>query len=489
MLLSDILKDIDHTCADFRDGEIEDIVYDSRKAKPGTLFVALRGAFSDGHDFAESAYFNGARYFLAEHALSLPENAVTVIAADTRAALSVISAAFFGHPEKQLQVIGVTGTKGKTTVTHMLRHCLDAVGIPSGVIGTVGAYYGDKYVPTVNTTPESYETLKLMRQMADAGIKAVCMEVSSLGLKHHRVDSIRFQEAVFTNLSPDHIGGAEHESFAEYVYWKTQLFAQCDRAVLCADQPYSEEIKKKLTVPCTDFAVHAPAYVRAENISQLRGSNFFGVGFTCFAGAEQTQVRVSMPGLFSVENALACIAVCMDMGVKPEQVAAALATVRVKGRNDCIPVEADYDVVIDYAHNGQSFRSVIETFAAYDHARIITVFGSVGDRAQLRRREMGLVSGSLADLSILTTDDPGFEEPESICADIAAAVKEAGGRYEIIPDRAEAVSHALTIAQKDDIVLLLGKGHETAQKICGKKVPYSDYETVDAFFRDRERRT
>ena len=482
MLLTELLRDLPHTCSDLRDGEIGDIVYDSRKAKPGVLFVALRGAFSDGHDYAESAYFNGARYFLAERPLSLPDDAVTVLTADTRAGLAVISATFFGHPERELTVIGVTGTKGKTTVTHMLRHCLDSCGIKSGVIGTVGAYYGDVFAPTVNTTPESYETMKLMRQMADAGCKAVCMEVSSLGIKHHRVDGIRFREAVFTNLSPDHIGGAEHQSFEEYAGWKLRLFSQCDRAALCADQPFSEKIIETLTVPYTTFSVYGDADVRAGEIRPLRENNFFGASFACTAGDRTLEVRVSMPGTFSVENALACIAVCLDLGVPAEKVAAALETVAVRGRNDCVPVPADYDVIVDYAHNGQSFASVIGTFAAYEHARIITVFGSVGDRAELRRREMGLVSGRLADLSVITTDDPGFEDPEKIAADIAAAVAEAGGKYLIVTDREAAVHRALAEAKKGDIVLLLGKGHETAQKVCGKKVPYSDYASVASYF-------
>ena len=482
MLLSEILQDLPYTCPDFRDAEIDDIVYDSRKARPGTLFVALKGAFSDGHDFAESAYFNGARFFLAERPLGLPADAEVVLAEDTRAALAVISGTFFRHPEREMKVVGVTGTKGKTTVTHMLRHCLDACGVKSGVIGTVGAYYGDTYLPTVNTTPESYETMRIMREMADAGCRAVCMEVSSLGLKHHRVDGITFDEAVFTNLSPDHIGGAEHKSFEEYVYWKSRLFTRCRHAVLCADSPYSEEIKKLLTAPYTDFSVYADAFVRAEQIEKLRENNFFGVGFTCAVGDVRTYVRVSMPGIFSVENALACMAVCVSLGLPAEAVARALAGVRVRGRNDCVPVPADYDVIIDYAHNGTSFASVIETFAAYDHARIITVFGSVGDRAELRRREMGLISGRAADLSVITTDDPGFEPPEKIAADIAAAVAEAGGVSETVLDRTAAVHRALSLAKKGDIVLILGKGHETAQKVKGKKEPYSDYEAVASYF-------
>ena len=482
MLLSKIVAHIDYTCENYRDAEIGDIVYDSRKAAANTLFVCLRGALADGHDFAEAAYQNGARVFLAEQPLALPDDALVLQTENTRAALATISADFFGHPERELKVVGATGTKGKTTITHMLRHCLDAAGIKSGVIGTVGAYYGDVYVPTVNTTPESYETMKLLRQMKDAGCEAVCMEVSSLGLKHHRVDGIRFYDALFTNLSPDHIGGAEHESFEEYVYWKTQLFHRCDHAVLCADDAYTETLKSVLEVPYVTYAALEPADVRAEKIEKYHENNLFGERFTCVAGEETAVVTTAQPGLFSVQNALACIAVCLHFGVPLKTAAEAMKTATVRGRNECVPVPADYNVIIDYAHNGQSFHSVIDTFADYPHNKIITVFGSVGDRAQLRRAEMGTVSGAKADLSIITTDDPGFEDPANIAADIAAAVEKAGGQYEIVLDRTAAVHRALSLAGPGDIVLLLGKGHETAQKVMGKKEHYSDYEAVASYF-------
>ena len=488
MLLSKLLSGVSCTCPDFADVDVADIVYDSRKAAPGTLFVALCGAFSDGHDYAEGAYLRGARAFLVQKDVALPSDAVVVKTDDTRAVLAVISGTFFGHPDRELAVIGVTGTKGKTTVTHMMRSCLDGCGIKSGVIGTVGAYYGDTFIPTVNTTPESYETQKILREMADAGCKVACMEVSSLGLKSHRVDGIRFHTAVFTNLSPDHIGGAEHDSFEEYAYWKKQLFHGCGRALLNADDPFSQEIVKELNCPYETFSMGEEADFSADDVVRLRGDNFFGVGFTCHTKDGSFAVKSAMPGLFSVYNALAAFGVCVNLGAGPEQAAAALATAKVRGRNECVEVPADYDVIIDYAHNGQSFHSVIDTFAEYDHNRIITVFGSVGDRAQLRRREMGEVSGRKADLSVITTDDPGFEDPQAIAEEIAAAVEKAGGQYKIIVDREQAVAYALSEAKKGDIVLILGKGHETYQKVCGEKVYYSDHEAVAKFFEKKVKR-
>lgn len=482
MLLSELLKGVEYRSDNFADCEITDIVYDSRKAENGTVFVALPGAFTDGHDYAESAYLKGARVFLVQRALALEGDAVQITVDDTRAVLAVISGNFFSHPDREIDVIGVTGTKGKTTVTHMLRTCLDNCGIKSGVIGTVGAYYGDKYIPTVNTTPESYEINKLLREMADNGCRAACIEVSSLGLKGHRVDGIRFRTAVFTNLSPDHIGGAEHDSFEEYVYWKKQLFKYCDKALINADDPFSEELISELDCPYTTFSLEGKGDINADGIARLRDDNFFGVSFDCEIKGKKYGMKTAMPGFFSVYNAIAAAAICLDYGIAPEKTGEALAFAKVKGRNECIHVPAKYDVIIDYAHNGQSFNSVIDTLSEYEHNRIIAVFGSVGDRAQLRREEMGTVSGSKCDLSVITTDDPGFEDPAAIAEEIAGFVKKAGGKYEIIPDREKAVAFALSSAGEGDIVLILGKGHEIYQKVRGEKIPYSDHEAVRKYF-------
>lgn len=482
MLLSYIIQNIDYKCDDFVDVQIEDIVYDSRKAKKNTIFVALCGAFSDGHDYIEEAYENGARIFLCQREVSLPDDATVIITEDTRAALSVISGNFFRHPDREIKLIGVTGTKGKTTITHMLRTVLDKCGIKSGVIGTTGAYFGDEYIPTVNTTPESYETLKIMRKMVDGGCKAVCMEVSSIGLKHHRVDSLHFDTAVFTNLSPDHIGGHEHDSLEEYAFWKKQLFHLCDFAVINRDDVFSAEIEKEISCPYVSFSLGTDSDYFADNIKSVRDSEFFGVSFDCIHNGDRTPIKVSMPGYFSVYNALSAYAVCLHLGVDKEKAAQAIVSARVKGRNELINVPADFSVFIDYAHNGVSMKSIIESVKAYEHNRIITVFGSVGDRAQLRREEMGLVSGALADLSIITTDDPNYEDPRKIAGEIASYVEKSGGRYEIIPDREKAVFRALEIAEKGDIILILGKGQETAQKVKGELVHYSDHETVRKYF-------
>ena len=482
MLLSEILYNIKYACDDFADTEIKDIVYDSRKAERGTAFVALCGAFSDGHDYAQKAYDNGARVFLCQREVSLPDDAMVIITENTRAALSVMSGNFFRHPDRELKLIGVTGTKGKTTITHMLRTVLDKCGVKSGVIGTTGAYYGDEYIPTVNTTPESYETLKILRKMADAGCKAACMEVSSLGLKHHRVDDLHFDTAVFTNLSPDHVGGHEHDSFEEYSYWKKQLFKICDFAVFNQDDAFSKEIESEISCPFVSFSLSEKADYTAQNIENVRNGEFFGVSFDCVHNGAEKKIMVSMPGYFSVYNALAAYAVCRRLGVDEDRAAQAIVCARVRGRNELITVPADYAVFIDYAHNGVSMKSIIEAVSGFEHNRIITVFGSVGDRAQLRRHEMGVVSGQLSSYSIITTDDPNYEEPQKIADEIASYIEEQGGAYEIILDREEAVFKALSMAESGDIILILGKGQETAQKVRGELIAYSDHETVNKYF-------
>lgn len=486
MLLSKILENLDYNCSDFKDCEIEDIVYSSGKAHENTVFVAMPGAYADGHDYAESAYLKGTRVFILEKKLPLPSDALCLYVKDSRAALAVISGNFFSHPDRELDVIGVTGTKGKTTVTHMISTCLNFCGIKSGVIGTVGAYYEDKYIPTLNTTPESYETDKLLRLMADAGCKAVCMEVSSLGLKSHRVDGIHFSTAVFTNLSPDHIGGAEHASFEEYAYWKKQLFKKCDKVLLNNDDVFSEEIRKEINVPVKSFAVDGDADITADNIKAIREAGFFGVQFGCSTEKGHFPVKVAMPGIFSVYNALAAIGVCLFYGTETDKIAAAIEQARVRGRNELIKVPADYDVIIDYAHNGQSFSSIFDTVKEYPHNHIITVFGSVGGRAQLRRQEMGIISGKNSDLSVITADDPNFEDPQDIAEEIARYVKKAGGEYKIITDRKKAVAYALSVAKPHDIVLILGKGHETYQRVKGEKIHYSDHESVAEYFEENK---
>lgn len=464
------------------DCEITDIVYDSRKATANTLFTALCGAYADGHNYVKSAYDNGCRVFAVEHKVDLPDDAQQLIFEDTRAALALLSCNFFNHPANDLAVVGITGTKGKTTVTNMLRSVFDGCGIKSGVIGTIGAFWGEKQEKTVNTTPESYEIQRLLRKMADDGCKAVFIEISSLGLKQHRSDGILFDTAVFTNLSPDHIGGTEHESFEEYAYWKKQLFKQCRRAVLNADDEFCAQFKNELTCPVVTFSMeNNNADFNADDIEFIR-TDKLRMAFTLTHNGISDRCTVGMPGIFSVYNALTAAAVASGLGIDKQTVYTALENAFVKGRMEPVAVDGDFDILIDYAHNGLSFKSVIETVKAYNPNRMIALYGCVGGRAQVRRKEMASISGALCDLSVISTDDPQYEDPAEIAKEVASYVEEVGGKYIVIVDRAEAIRYTIANAQSGDIILLLGKGHEEYMKVNGETVPFSERAVIEEYF-------
>ncbi|MCM1544163.1 MAG: UDP-N-acetylmuramoyl-L-alanyl-D-glutamate--2,6-diaminopimelate ligase [Ruminococcus sp.] len=454
--------------------EIADIAYDSRKAKENVMFVCLSGARADGHNFAKSAYGNGCRVFLCEREVDLPEDAQVILCSDTRAMLAVASCNLFGHPSKELAVIGITGTKGKTTVAHIVQSVLNTAGIKCGIIGTVGAGYDDVKLPTVNTTPESYELQKMFRLMVDAGCKAVAIEVSSLGLKFHRVDSTEFALGVFTNLYPDHIGTNEHETFEEYAYWKKQLFPMCKKAIVNIDDAFSEEVINTCKCPVVTYGHSEKADYRLDDTQKVKLGHVLGVNFKFTHCGTQREYMISMPGDINAHNSLVAVAVADSLNVDSEKIKSGLSRVFVKGRGELVETGRDYTILIDYAHNGVSLTSILDTVRAYEHNRIIALYGSVGGRTEIRRRELGLVSGAMCDLTIITSDDPDFEDPENIIKDIAEAVEEAGGKYIGIADRAEAIHYAISIAQKGDILVFAGKGHEEFMKIKGEKVPFSE---------------
>lgn len=486
MKLKEILNGVDVRETYDGETEITDIAYDSRKAREHTVFVCLTGARTDGHIFARNAYDTGCRVFLCEKEIDVPADALVLSCADTRAALAVCSGNFFRHPDRDLELIGITGTKGKTTTAHIVKAVLESAGIKTGIIGTVGAAFGDVQLATVNTTPESYELQKLLRMMCDAGCKAAVIEVSSLGLKFHRVDGMRFAVAVFTNLYPDHIGTNEHASMEEYANWKKQLFRQCELAIIHTDDPFGAEIASECECPVLSYGYDNAAQYRLLDVRQIRRDRLLGVEFTAaFKGNEET-FFVSLPGAVNALNALAAIAVADHDRVTPEQMKKGLRSVFVKGRGEVVPTGTDYSIIIDYAHNGVSLQSMLETLSAYDHNRIIALYGSVGSRTEIRRRELGLVSGAMCDLSILTSDDPDFEDPEIIIKEIAASVEEAGGKHVDIPDRAEAIRYALSIAEPGDILLFAGKGHEEFMKVRGEKLPFSEKKVIFEYLKETE---
>lgn len=475
MILSEVLNGIEYSCADFSDTDITDIAYDSRKAGAGIAFVCLEGAFADGHKYAKSAYDKGSRVFVCSKQIDLPGDALVIMTDNTRSALAKMSCNFFRHPSRDIAVIGITGTKGKTTVAHIVKFALEEAGIMCGIIGTVGAFYGDTVLPTVNTTPESYELQKMLRLMADGGCKAAAIEVSSLGLKAHRVEGTEFAYGVFTNLYPDHIGTNEHDSFEEYAFWKAQLFPMCKKVVVNSDDPFSAEMTKNFRGVIYTYGSDEKADLRMLSMKKEKLGIRLGMSFDAIIMGDRLSCCVSLPGDVNAYNALVAIAIAWDMGLDEEKYLAGLGKVFVKGRGEIVETGEDFTVIIDYAHNGISLKSIIETAKSYEHNRIISLFGSVGGRTECRREELGTVSGEMSDLSIITSDDPNYEDPRKICEEIASYCK---GEYVIIPDRAEAIHYAMKVAQAGDIIILAGKGHENYMKINGENLPFDERKEV-----------
>lgn len=477
---------------DGADAEISDIVYDSRKAVAGTLFVAMVGAENDAHKYARKAYEQGCRNFVIQTdrqdiaGLPLDGTANIYAAVNTRAALAVLSDNFFHHPSGDLKVVGITGTKGKTSTTYIIESVLESAGVKTGLIGTAGAEWGGKKVATVNTTPESYELQKLFRQMADDGVEVCAVEVSSLGVKWHRVDCTEFFCGVFTNISPDHIGGHEHKTFEEYYGCKKAFFDLCGQAAACIDAPESPDMLEHVTGRKIFYGHGEKAEYRAVNEVPTRYEGFMGIRFDLLHNGEKIcTMDLSTPGDFSVENALAAISVCDFLGISAEKLQEGMKHVHIPGRAQVVYMSDKFGILIDYAHNGLSLKSIIETVRAYHPKRVITLFGSVGDRAQLRREELGTTSGKMADYTIITTDDPGFEDPSQICKEIAGFVAKQGGAYKIIVNRDEAVACAVSMLQDGDILLCCGKGHEKFMKVKGRKEPFDEEADIKAALRNR----
>ena len=482
MKLTELIRDLQYSCSrPIPDAEITYVCHDSRKAGPDALFVCICGYVSDGHNYAMSAYSNGARVFVAQKQLSLPADALVLYVPDSRVSLAELAATLYNHPADKLCVIGITGTKGKTTTALMIHGVLESLSIPSAYIGTNGIDFGGRHYATVNSTPESLDLHHYMAQMVECGVRYVVMEVSSQALKLHRVHGIRFDICIFTNLYPDHIGGVEHADMEEYKSCKKMLFSFPGiKHILCnADDPEAAYMVEGAIAPVTTLGKGKTCAWRGSRVKAEICHRVPGTSFICHTpDGHSLPVQIPFPGNYSVYNALCALAVCDKLGVPPEDSVAALGHVRVKGRFEPVflPSRPDSIFIIDYAHNGASLRAVLESLRAYKPKRLICLFGSVGDRTQMRRGELGAVASELCDLSILTSDNPGNESPDQIIADIAAAFTH--DRYVSIPDRAEAIAYAVRQAQKGDMILLAGKGHEAYQYVRGKYLPFSEREIL-----------
>lgn len=487
MKLRTLLERLECTCINgtenYPDTEISGIAYDSRKVGAGMLFVCIRGTKFDAHTMLPEIFESGAAAVLTEkgripEGTILPEDIPVIECEDTRRGLAAVSAAFFGYPAEHLPVIGITGTKGKTTSTYMIRSILGHAGKKAGLIGTIEIIIGDQHIHATNTTPESYMIQKYLREMIDAGMDCAVMEVSSQALMMHRTDSIPFEIGVFTNLSPDHIGPDEHASFEEYLACKRLLFRQCRIGIVNSDDPHTDEVLRGHTCDLLTYSVEKEGTdYRAENIQHVQRPGYLGMSFR-LTGKRNFDVELGVPGLFSVYNALTAAAVCDHFGVSDEDIREALLKAKVKGRIEPVKVSDRFTLMIDYAHNAMALESLLSTLKDYHPKRIVCVFGCGGNRAKSRRYEMGEVSGRLADFTIITSDNPRFEEPDAIIEDIVTGMKKTDGRYITIPDRKEAIAYAIRNGEDGDVIVLAGKGHEDYQEIKGVKHHMDERELI-----------
>ena len=450
------------------DIEITELVNDSRKVTDGSVFVCISGAVVDGHDFVSDVVEKGAIAVIVEKEVEAPEHVTVIKVEDTRYALALTSAAYFGYPADELKVIGITGTKGKTTTTYMVKSILEGVGHKVGLIGTIEAIIGDEVIPAKNTTPESFTIHEYFRKMVDAGCDSVVMEVSSQGLMLHRTAGIPFEIGIFTNLGEDHIGPNEHKDFEDYKRCKGLLFKQCKIGIANVDDAHFERVFKDATCKVETFGFSEKAALRANDTKLVSTPGHLGVAYKV-SGLMNFDVEIDIPGKFSVYNSLTAIAVCRHFDVPEEKIQAALKVAKVKGRIEMVKVSNDFTLMIDYAHNAMSLESLLTTLKEYNPKRLVCLFGCGGNRAKSRRYEMGEVSGNLADLTIITSDNPRFEEPQEIINDIKLGIGKTTGEYVEIIDRKEAIRYAIDKAQVGDVIVLAGKGHEDYQEIKGVK--------------------
>ena len=479
MKLSKLLEKLEYTVlAGNTDMEISTLVYDSRKVQKDSVFVCISGSVRDAHEFIPDVVKNGAAAVIVEKDVTPVEGVTYIKVEDTRLALAYMSAAYFDYPAKKIKTIGITGTKGKTTTTYMVKSILESAGIKTGLIGTIESICGDKHTPAANTTPESYMVQKLFAEMADEGMDAVVMEVSSQALKLHRVSGFTFDIGVFTNLEPDHIGENEHKDFEEYMHCKSLLFRQCRLGIFNGDDEHLEGIMKGHTCEVETFGYKSINNLVAENVELKKEHGALGVKYHV-SGLLDFDVEVNVPGKFSVYNSLTAIAICHHFNVAKEAIKEALCHVSVKGRIEIVPVTKRYTIMIDYAHNAMALESLLTTaLKEYEPGRLVCLFGCGGNRAKSRRYEMGEVSSRLADLTVVTSDNPRNEEPMDIINDILVGVSKADGRYVTIPDRKEAIRYCMENAQAGDIIVLAGKGHEDYQEICGVKHHMDEREII-----------
>ena len=476
MKLQELLKNVavlESTAAG--NTEIREVRYDSRAVQPGDLFVAIRGYATDGHKYITKALEQGAAAVVCEEA---PEGAPAIVVENSRRALAEIAANRFDHPADSMVMLGVTGTNGKTTTTYLVKHMLEDAGHKVGLIGTNQNLIGDEVVETERTTPESYELHALFARMRDAGCTHVIMEVSSHSLVLDRVHGIRFAVGAFTNLTQDHLDF--HKTMEEYRKAKAILFTISDKGVINLDDPAAKAMLTDAQCPCMTFSCEKDAAdLTAKNI-KLHAD---GVEFVATTKGELARVKLPIPGHFSVENALTALGIVLQLGLPLADAAKSLATATgVKGRVEVVPTDTDYTVLIDYAHSPDGVENVLRAVRGFARGRVVALFGCGGDRDRTKRPKMGKIAADLADFCIVTSDNPRTEDPKAIIDDILEGMKGTKTPMQVIVDRPEAIHWALAHAKKDDIIVLMGKGHETYQEVNHVKHHMDEREIVADYF-------
>jgi UDP-N-acetylmuramoyl-L-alanyl-D-glutamate--2,6-diaminopimelate ligase len=469
------------------DVNIKGIAYDSRKVKKGFAFVCVKGMVTDGHKYIESAIKNGADAIIIEDDIEkdikLKENINIIQVSDTRNILAKLADSFYGHPSGKLKIIGITGTKGKTTTTFMLKNILEAEGYKVGLIGTIHNMIGDEILYTERTTPESLDLNAIFSSMLKKGCDICVMEVSSQGLMLDRVAYIDFELAVFTNISQAHIGKNEHKDFDDYLNCKVKLFSMAKKSIINIDNEYSKLFIEASKGPVTTFGIKYDADVMAKYIKSLGGHEEFSIT----TEKEKFNVHLDIPGLFSVYNALTAATIAMEIGIDSTHIRTSYKNVHVPGRVEKVNINKGYTVIIDYAHSPDSLENILIAMNDVKKGNLICMFGCGGDRDNKMRPMMGEISGELADFTVITTDNPRTEDPDSIIDMIEEGIKKTKGRYIRITNRYDAIKYCLENAKKDDLIILAGKGHETYQTFKDKTIHFDEREVVHQILKNMNR--
>ena len=464
------------------DIEVNNISTDSRNISQGDMFVAIKGFDTDGHKYIPMAIQNGAKVILIDEEMlkevmeSIPQDVTLITAKDSREAVAICACNFYEKKKKKMQVIGVTGTKGKTTTTFMIKSILEKQGIKTGLIGTIASYSGNRKIEDSDrTTPDSIKLQSLFSEMVKDGCTACVMEVSSQSLKLHRVDGTDFNIGIFTNFSEDHISPKEHPDMEDYFNSKVKLFQMCKYGFINVDDINTIRVPK-LAPNCIfrTYGIDNESNMLAKDITITNSY----VDFRVKVNGKNERIKTDIPGRFSVYNSLAAISVAEKLGCSTENIRAALETVKVPGRSELVDNKLGLTIMIDYAHSPESLENILQAVKSYTRGRVISVFGCGGDRDKTKRPLMGAISGKIAAYTIITSDNPRTEDPETIVKEIEEGIKKTSNRYECIVDRTEAIRKAIKMANKNDIVVLAGKGHETYQEINHEKHHYDEREII-----------